>query len=76
MLTVNIHEAKTQLSRLLARVGNGEEITIAKSGKAIARLVPIKQTSEKRISGLDKGMGWIADDFDDPLPNDLQSYFE
>ncbi len=76
MLTVNTHEAKTHLSRLLTRVSNGEEIVIAKSGKAIARLVPIKQQTIKRIPGLDKDKAWIADDFDEPLPNDLQSFFE
>lgn len=76
MLTVNTHEAKTHLSRLLTRVSNGEEIIIAKSGKPIARLVPVKQQTIKRISGLDKNQAWIADDFDKPLPIDLQSFFE
>ncbi len=76
MATVNTHEAKTHLSRLLSRVSNGEEIIIAKSGKAIARLVPIKQQIKKRKPGTDKGKAWIADDFNDSLPNDLQSFFE
>ena len=55
MLTINTHEAKTQLSRLLTRVSNGEEIIIAKSGKAVARLVPIKRHTLKRNPGIDKG---------------------
>lgn len=76
MLTVNTHEAKTHLSQLLARVANGEEIIIAKSGKAIARLVPVNQQTKKRIAGMDRGKVKIADDFDAPLPNDLQSFFE
>ncbi|BBO80296.1 type II toxin-antitoxin system Phd/YefM family antitoxin [Desulfosarcina ovata] len=76
MLTINTHEAKTQLSRLLVRVSNGEEIIIAKSGKAVAKLVPIKRHTIKRKSGIDKGKGWIADDFDSPLPEELQAYFE
>ena len=76
MLTVNTHEAKTHLSQLLARVANGEEIIIAKAGKAIARLVPVNQQTKKRIAGMDRGKVKIADDFDAPLPNDLQSFFE
>lgn len=76
MLTVNTHEAKTQLSRLLARVSNGEEIVIAKSGTAVARLVPVKRETSKRIGGIDKGKAWIADDFDAPLPDELQKYFD
>jgi len=76
MLTVNTHEAKTHLSRLLVRVANGEEIIIAKSGKAIARLVPINQQIKKRIAGMDAGKATIEDDFDAPLPDDFQSFFE
>jgi prevent-host-death family protein len=76
LLTVNTHEAKTHLSRLLARVANGEEIIIAKSGKAIAKLVPISQQTKKRIPGMDRNQTRIADDFDAPLPDDLQAFFE
>lgn len=76
MLTVNTHEAKTHLSRLLARVANGEEITIAKSGKAIARLVPVQRQIKKRVAGMDQGKAKIMDDFDEPLPDDIQSFFE
>ncbi len=76
MLTVNTHEAKTQLSRLLARVNHGEEIIIARSGKPIAKLIPIKQNIAKRRPGIDKGKAWIADDFDAGLPKTLQSFFE
>ena len=76
MLTVNTHEAKTQLSRLLVRVSHGEEITIAKSGKPVARLVPVKQNISKRKPGIDRGKAWIAEDFDATLPETLQSFFE
>jgi len=76
MLTVNTHEAKTHLSRLLARVASGEEIIIAKSGKPVAKLVPIEQTTRKRTPGGDQGEGWIADDFDAPLPQEIQGFFE
>ncbi len=76
MLTVNTHEAKTQLSRLLVRVSNGEEIIIAKAGKAIARLVPVKPPAEQREPGLDRGNAWIADDFTGPLPEEIGRFFE
>jgi len=68
MTTVNVHEAKTHLSKLLQRVECGEEITIARAGKPIATLVPVKQRPRKRILGLDRGLVLIHDDFDDPLP--------
>jgi prevent-host-death family protein len=65
---VNVHEAKTHFSRLLERVEAGEELTIAKAGRPVARLVPIADSSWKRPLGMDKGLGWIADDFDAPDP--------
>jgi prevent-host-death family protein len=64
--TVNIHEAKTHLSRLLARVQAGEEITIAKAGKPIARLTAIHERPARRIPGNDRIV--IHPNFDDPLP--------
>jgi prevent-host-death family protein len=73
--TVNVHEAKTHLSRLLERVAAGEEVIIAKSGKPVARLVPVAAPG-KRPLGLDAGKGWIADDFDAPLPQELLDEFE
>lgn len=72
---VNIHEAKTHLSRLLERVQAGEEVTIAKAGRPVARLVPIA-TLGKRPLGMDRGKVWIADDFDAPLPDDILADFE
>ena len=68
MLTVNIHEAKTQLSKLLERVMNGEQIIIAKAGKPIAILVPISDLPSKRVPGDDAGKVIISPDFDEPLP--------
>jgi prevent-host-death family protein len=73
--TVNVHEAKTHLSRLLARVSAGEEFVIAKAGRAVARLVPVHSKSRERIPGLDKGKIWIAPDFDAPLPPEVLSEF-
>lgn len=63
---VNIHEAKTHLSRLLARVEAGEEITIAKAGRPIARLTAIRQRPPDRVPGNDKII--IHPNFDDPVP--------
>jgi prevent-host-death family protein len=66
---VNVHEAKTHLSRLLERVERGEQIVIARSGKPIARLVPVEPSpAGKRPIGLYKGQIWMSDDFDEPLP--------
>jgi prevent-host-death family protein len=76
MSEVNIHEAKTHLSRLLARVAAGEEITISKAGRPIARLVPIRARNVARIPGQDEGRIEIAEDFDAPLPPAVQSLFE
>jgi prevent-host-death family protein len=65
---VNIHEAKTHLSRLLERVQAGEEITIAKAGKPIAVLTAFRERRKSRVPGMDKGKVIIHADFDDPLP--------
>jgi prevent-host-death family protein len=68
MTTVNIHEAKTHLSKLLLRVMSGEEIIIAKAGKPIAVLSPFEQKKERRTPGNDVGKVVIKPNFDDPLP--------
>jgi prevent-host-death family protein len=75
MRTVNIHAAKTHLSRLVDEVAAGEEIVIAKAGKPLARLVPFTSTRERRIPGLMKGKLWIAEDFDEPLPEEIMEAF-
>ncbi len=74
--TVNIHEAKTHLSRLLEEVRQGEEVVIAKAGKPVARLVAITEGLKRRQPGSAKGQIWIAEDFDAPLPEDIQRFFE
>jgi len=76
MRTINIHEAKTHLSRLVEEVSAGEELTIAKAGKPLARLVPIKPPKRERQPGFLKGKIRIASDFDAPLPNELLDAFE
>jgi prevent-host-death family protein len=65
---VNVHEAKTHLSRLLQRVIDGEEIVIAKAGKPVARLLPYNPAPAQRTPGNDAGKVIISPDFDDPLP--------
>jgi prevent-host-death family protein len=75
MRMVNIHSAKTHLSRLVNEVAAGEEIVIAKAGKPVARLVPFEPRREPRQPDLLKGKIWIADDFDDPLPEEIMAAF-
>jgi prevent-host-death family protein len=65
---VNIHEAKTHLSRLVERVEAGEEITLARAGRPVARLVPYRARQERRRPGLWKGRVQISPSFDEPLP--------
>lgn len=76
MQTVNIHEAKTQFSKLIEAVAHGEEIVIAKAGKPAAKLVPVQAQKPLRKPGALKGKMRIAADFDSPLPDDLQAAFE
>ena len=74
--TVNVHEAKTQFSKLLVRVSLGEEIVISKAGKPVARLVPIRVKPPHRAPGSAVGKIWIAPDFDAPLPEHILDEFE
>jgi prevent-host-death family protein len=64
---INIHEAKTHLSRLIEDVANGNEILIAKGGRAMARLVPLRRDDNPRRPGMLKGKLKIADEFDRSL---------
>jgi prevent-host-death family protein len=73
MKTVNVHEAKTHLSRLLEQVEAGEEIVLARNGKAVARLVPVGRTP-RRPGGM-KGRIRISRDFDAPLPDAIAKAF-
>jgi prevent-host-death family protein len=75
-MEVNIHQAKTHLSRLLQRVAAGEEVTIARAGVPVARLVAAEPKPKKlRPLGFARGEVWIAEDFDAPLPEDLLRAF-
>ncbi len=74
-MEVNIHEAKTHLSRLLERVAIGEEVIIAKAGKPVARLVPMEGPPKGRFLGSAKGDFVVPDDFNDPLPKEIEDLF-
>lgn len=75
MAEVGVHEAKTHLSRLLRRVAAGEEIVIARGGRPVARLVPVRRP-RRRALGRDRGLFEVPEDFDAPLPEDLARGFE
>jgi prevent-host-death family protein len=74
-MEVNIHEAKTHLSRLLERVAMGEEVIIAKAGTPVAKLVPLKVRPTRRVLGSAKGEFTVPDDFNDPLPKEIEDLF-
>jgi prevent-host-death family protein len=75
-MEVNIHQAKTHLSKLLQRTMAGEEIVIARAGVPIARLVSIEPTKGRRPLDLDKGAFEVPEEFDAPLPPDLLAAFD
>ena len=73
-MEVNIHEAKTNLSRLLQKVAEGEEVVISRAGVPVAKLVAAGPQEGKRPLGIDRGRIWMADDFDAPMP-ELEALF-
>jgi prevent-host-death family protein len=75
MKQVNVHEAKTHLSRLIEEVEAGEEVIVAKAGKPVARLSPIGQRRPRKLGLLD-GQLRIPDDFNAPLPDAVLAAFE
>jgi prevent-host-death family protein len=76
MTTLNIHAAKTHLSRLIEDIAEGEEVVIAKAGRPVARLVPIGKAPAKRKLGILKGRLKVPRNFDAPLPADVIAAFE
>ena len=72
---VNIHAAKTHLSRLVDEAAGGAEIVIARAGKPVARLGPLERQGPRRRPGLLRGRIWVAQDFDAPLPKKLLDAF-
>jgi prevent-host-death family protein len=74
-IQVNIQEAKSNLSKLINQVIAGEEVIVAKSGKPVAKIVPIENPTQNRKPGSAKGKLIISDDFDAPLPDDILKEF-
>ena len=74
MMQVNVHEAKTQLSRLLEAAGRGEEVVIARNGEPVARLVPV--STARRVPGAARGRGRLTAEFFAPLPDETLADFE
>jgi prevent-host-death family protein len=70
-ITVNIFEAKTQLSKLVERAEKGQDTIIARAGKPVARITKLESIKKPIRYGALKGKVWIADDFDAPLPEDF-----
>ncbi len=75
VITVNIHEAKTHLSRLLKRVAGGEQIIISRAGTPIARLSPYQEQGRGRVAGRDRGLFTVPDDLNAPLPDEVIETF-
>lgn len=76
MRTVNIHEAKTNLSKLIEETSKGEEVIIAKAGKPVARLVPVRESKKRRRLGPLAGKFSVPKDFDVALPEEVIASFE
>jgi antitoxin (DNA-binding transcriptional repressor) of toxin-antitoxin stability system len=76
MITMNTHEAKLNFSQLITHIANGKEVLITRSGKEFAKITPIRNLTEKRIPGRDIGKASIGDDFNSPLPAELQKFFD
>ncbi len=75
-LQINIYEAKTRFSKLINKAIAGEEIIIAKSGKPVAKLVPFQKPLTDRMPGSAKGKIVMADNFDEPLPDEILEAFQ
>ena len=75
MVTVNVHEAKTHLSRLLAQVEAGEDVVIARNGRPVARLVGVKKPGKRQFGSM-KGRIKLDDSFFDPLPEEELAAWE
>lgn len=76
MKSVNIHQAKTHFSELVARVERGQEVVIARAGKPVARLVPHETRRPAPVFGADRGKFTVPEDFDSPLPDEVLATFE
>lgn len=77
MIRVNVHEAKTHLSRYLDRVEKGETIILCRHNKPVAELRPLPEepVGKRRIAGICKGQFEVGPEFFEPLPDDILDYF-
>lgn len=75
MIKVGIHEAKTHFSQLINKALAGEEVIIRKGQIPVVRLVPVEQPLKNRVMGQYEGQGYVADDFDAPLPPEILKGF-
>ena len=75
MLQVNVHQAKTNLSKLIQKVIDGEEVIIAKGNQPVVKMILVDNLKPKRQLGTAKGMIKISDDFDEPL-EDFKEYMQ
>lgn len=76
MSTYNIHEAKSQLSKLIEAMEQGETVIIAKAGKPVAQLGPLRAPGATRVRGILKGQIKLGPEFDEPLPTEMLEGFE
>jgi prevent-host-death family protein len=76
MPIIDIQQAKAQFFKLVQAAANGEEVIIAKAGQPMVRLVSVMHSKGERQPGGMEGQIWVADDFDGPLPDDIQRAFE
>jgi prevent-host-death family protein len=74
-VAVNVHEAKTHLSRLLEQALAGEEVIIMRSGRPLVKLTPVSAAPRRRVVGSGKGDFVVPDDFDAPLPDAILDAF-
>ena len=74
--TVNIYEARTKLSKLVDIAASGSDVVITRRGYAVARITRLDTGKRPLRYGLMEGEGWMAEDFDGPLPNEIQAGFE
>ncbi len=70
-----MHEAKTNLSKLVEEVERGEDVVIARAGTPVARLIPYVEDRPRRVPGVWKGKVWMADDFDEPDDELIDSFY-
>lgn len=69
--TIDVLDVQTHFLELLSQVMAGNEIVVTQGQKPVARLLPVESAVKPRVAGLHAGLGWVSDDFDDPLPEEF-----